>query len=290
MTARCEITQMPLGECAGACCRPDLKQYKPVAEVWMRVTEAAPTRPVVPTRHDIRANNIHALFQVVGGRRGKPDVVDMVRELCEPSSHREFYRPERGAKKSDRGQHRYHVTVTPPLLAQLYLSVAPLGSVEAGAVTPATSRPAARIDAIDTANRIDDEATRWLEQLDAVAVAPLDRIRKLGSLVPSLERCHRRHPFRNDAGTVTCCTAHQLEAALGRWWTWARVVTGWDMPAWQPDNTCPLCGVRGSIRVRVVEQLASCVNDACRESWDDTTIGLLADHIRHENREDEEAS
>lgn len=261
----------------------------------MRVTEAAPTRPVIPTSSDIRANNIHALFQVIGGRRGRPDVVDMVRELCEPSSHQEFYRPERGAKKSARGQHRYHITLTPPLLAQLYQSVAPLGSVEAGAVTPATSRPAARIDAIDTAVRIDADAGRWLEQLGSAADLPLPRIRKLASLIPSLERCRRHYPTQQNGGRdehhrVICCTAHKVEADIGRWWTWARVVTGWDMPAWQPDNTCPLCGVRGSLRIRVVEQLASCVNDVCRETWDETTIGLLADHIRYENHEDEEAS
>lgn len=257
----------------------------------MRVTEAAPARPVIPSSDDVRRGNVHALFQVVGGRRGKPDVVDMVRELCEPANHREFYRPERGAKKSSRGQHRYHVTQSPPLLAQLYQSSVPLGSVEAGAVTPATSRPAARVDAIDTAVRIDADAGRWLEQLGATGRSvPVARIRTLGSLIPSLERCHRRQPFRDEHGRVICCTAHQVEADIGRWWTWARVVTGWDMPAWQPDNTCPLCGTRGTLRVRVTEQLATCVNDACRESWDDTTIGLLADHIRAENHEDEEAS
>lgn len=298
MTARCEISQLPLGECAGSCCRPDLRQFQPVPEVWMRVTEAAPARPVIPAADDIRRNNIHALFQAIGtrgfggdGRLLKPNVSDMVRELCEPAQHREFYRPEAAGKKSIRKiRPRYHVTTSPPLLVQLYESVAASPSAEAGAARPASSRAAANVDAIDMAVRIDSEAGWWLEQLDADDPRkPISRVRRLGSLIPSLERCHRRNPLR-DHGKVICCTAHEVEAQIARWWTWARVGTGWDLPAWEPDNTCPLCGVRGALRVRLVEKLATCINDACRETWDDSTIGLLADHIRAENHEDEEAS
>jgi hypothetical protein len=63
----------------------------------------------------------------------------------------------------------------------------------------------------------------------------------------------------------------------------ARIVTGWDSPAWSPDNTCPQCGERGTLKVRLAEHIAMCKNDACRATWDETTIGLLADHIRAES-------
>lgn len=295
MTARCEISGLVLSACAGSCCRPDLKQYQPVPEVWMRVTEAAPTRPLIPTAEDVQAGNVHALFQVIGGRLGRPEPVDMVRELCEDTAHRERYQPEVDpAKKAIKHRMpKYHVTQVPPLLVQLDESVEKSGSAEAGTSRPASSRPAGRIVAIDTAYRIEVDASRWLRVLgqDDVATDAIALVRRLASLLPSIERCHRRHALRDKkTRQVICCTAHQVEADIGRWWTWSRVVTGWDLPAWEPDNTCPLCGVRGSVRIRLVEKLATCTNDQCRETWDDTTIGLLADHIRAENHEDEEAS
>lgn len=291
MTVRCEITGLVLGECAGRCCRPDLKMFQPVPEVWMRVTEAASNRPVVPSTDDVRRGHVHALFQVIGGRIGKPDVVDMVRELCEPSSHREFYRPAAEGKRSVRkNQHRYHVTVTPALLTQLYDSVAPSSSVEAGVTRPAASRPAARLDAIDLAVRIDNEAEQWIRYLEADDPrTPLGRVRRVGSLLPALNKSNHRRPMWEN-GVITCCDFHWLEHSVGRWWIAARILTGWDEAPWQPDNTCPLCGVRGTLRIRLAEHLALCVNDVCRETWDDTTIGLLADHIRAENNDTEETA
>lgn len=279
----------------------------------MRVTEAAPTRALIPTQADVREGSVHALLQVVGGRLRRPDVVDMVREMCEPSSHLERYtlanedaqhdlppvpvskaRSKKARKKGTRKEHqaRFHRIVVPPLLVQLDESVEKSGAAEAGTSRPASSRPAGRIVAIDTAYRIEVNASRWLRVLDQpdIAADAIALVRRLGSLIPSVENCGRRHPERDKHRRVTCCTAHQVEADIAHWWTWCRVVTGWDLPAWEPDNTCPLCGTRGTVRVRVREQIATCTNDGCRETWDESTIGLLAEHIRTENHEDEEAS
>lgn len=313
--ARCGHTGLVLGECAERCCRPDLAAFQPIPEVWMRVTEPA-GRPVIPAPSDVRDGNVHALLQVVSGRTARPDVVEMVRELCEPSAH--LVRIEEtasnlvgnhatpaGNKRKSKGKQRrskagrsagkaprYHRTVEPALLEQLYQSVEPSGSAEAGTARPASSRPAARLDAIDTANRIDSWVATWLEYLGKRAPADsVARLRLLGSLLPSVDRCTHRSAVRDpETGEIVCCTAHNLESDIGRWWTWARVVTGWDTPAWQPANTCPLCGVRGTLRVRLDEQRATCINDACRETWDDTTIGLLAEHIRRENNDTEESA
>lgn len=301
MTLRCKTTDMELGSCAGACCRPDLKQYQPIPEVWMRVTEPA-GRPVVPSRADIAAGNVHALLQVVTGRAGRPEVADMVRELCESSAHQTRYDLEqapnvvpvrRGKRKQKPGRKyapRYHRTVEPPLLVQLRESVSPSSSAEAGASRPASSRPAARLDAIDTANRIDHQASTWLSSVVVVGLDSIGRVRRAASLLPGLENCNRNRPARDAQNQIVCCKAHQLEHDITRWWTWARVVTGWDAPAWQPDSTCPLCGTRGSIRIRLDLGRATCINDQCRETWDDTNLGLLAEHIRRENNDTEEAS
>lgn len=251
----------------------------------------------------------------------------MVRELCEPTVHVARYDPERAVLKPaepprlSKGRQRrrkagrsagraprYHRTTHPGLLEQLWSSVEPSGSVEAGAARPAASRPAARLDAIDTANRIDTQVGIWLDDL-GVDFVPVDRhpgkpltesevrlldsvarLRHLASLIPGLDHCGRRTPERHPrTRRPVCCNPHELEHDIAAWWTWARVVTGWDTPAFQPNNTCPLCGTRGTLRVRLEQQRATCINDACRETWDETNIGLLADHIRSENGEQETA-
>lgn len=330
-TARCEHTQLPLGECAESCCRPDLKAFRPIPEVWMRVTEPA-GRPVIPAPSDVAAGNVHALLQVVSGRSARPDAVEMVREMCEASSHVvriekqpshpvEKHATPAGNNRKSKGKRRrqkagrsagkapqYHRTNEPPLLEQLWASAAQSGSTEAGVTRPASSRPTARLDAIDTAVRIDSQVDVWLNKLNSTPPVPrrtgtpatetevrlnesVSRLRHLASLGPSIDYCGRVKPERDrKPKQVICCDAHRLEADITRWWTWARVVTGWDTPAWQPANTCPLCGIRGTLRVRLDEQRATCINDACRETWDSFTIGLLAAHIRTENNDTEEAS
>lgn len=212
--------------------------------------------------------------------RRRLDIHDLVHELCDKHQHREYY--------LRRKKPRYHITDNPPLIVQLKAAATPNSSVESGAARPAASKPSAAIDAIDTLNRIDHDAATWIRRLgEDDAGNTIACIRQLHALTASQDRCGRRTPQRDTHGRVICCTYHRIEADIRRWWSWARVTTRWDLAPWQPDNTCPLCGERGSMRVRLVEQLATCVNDACRETWDDTTIGLLAEHIRAENHEDQ---
>jgi hypothetical protein len=263
MSDRCKMTDLPLGECAAACCRPDLARVHLEPEVWMRNTEAAPAPARELAGHPATGDLVQALHDAPSAG-AEYEVVDMVRELCEPTKHRQPYH------LTLTGRTYHHATISPPLLLQLADAITPSGSAGAGAARPAASRPAARLDAIDTAARIEIDAARWLRTLDQDDA---------GDLVDVVRR----------AGTHAA-TEPRLARDIRRWWTWARIATGWDLPAWQPDNTCPLCGTRGSLRIRLVEQLATCTNDPCRETWDATTIGLLADHIRAENHEDEEAS
>lgn len=209
------------------------------------------------------------------------DLHELVRELCESTKHWEFY--------MRKGKARHHVTINPPLLVQLSAAATPKASVESGTARPASSKPSAAIEAIDTLLRIDRQAAAWVRRLkqdDPGNV--IGCVVQLGALAMGQDYCGRKTPKRADDGQVTCCTFHQIESDVRRWWSWARVVTRWDLPPWQPDNTCPLCGTRGSLRVRVVERLAVCTEDQCRETWDEATIGLLADHIRAENHEVEE--
>ena len=205
------------------------------------------------------------------------ELVDYVRELTEHHTHAEHYQIKKG--KTWYGSN--HITLAPPLLDQLqYATPSGLGDQRSG--SGYESRPAARIEALDTLIQIDKFAARWVRDLGeddpADKVDPrtgllvhgsgtIACVRLLGSLAPSQDKK----------------TQGRILADVRRWWTWARIATGWDSPAWRPDNTCPACGVRGSLRVNLVAQLGTCSDDGCRETWDESSIGILAEHIRVES-------
>lgn len=197
--------------------------------------------------------------------RPRLETKDVVHELTQPHTHREHYQIRRG--KTWYG--RDHITRFPSLLQQLWENDTPSNSAQEGPRPGFASKPAARLDALAAAARIDLEVNRWIldigEQPRSLDTA--DLIRQL-------------HGLSASADTVT---KRAVEKDLRRWWTQARIVTGWDSPAWAPDNTCPQCGERGTLKVRLAEHIGMCTHDQCRATWDESTIGLLADHIREES-------
>lgn len=213
----------------------------------------------------------------------RPSMQDQVLELCQPSTHREHYtRAQHNRDGSTTWIGGDHITHNAPLITQLWGAAAAMDSTEGGARAGFTSKPAARLDAIDAATHIDLAASRWVRDLgEDDPDDTIGCILKLNGLTASAHCCDKR-PTRG------CCTVHAIEADVRAWWVQARVISGWDQAAWQPDNTCPLCGVKGGLRIRVEEKLGTCIK--CRETWDDTTIGLLAEHIREESTERTPAS
>ncbi len=203
----------------------------------------------------------------------RPDLLDMINELTQPTQNREPY--------TRRHKPRYHTTNNPPLLAQLDESAMPSNNHTDGTSTIAGSRPSASLDAIDTARRIDRDATDWLIRYSWIIDGDTDIARDI------------RRWWITDGDTIdrirrlTPAALHDPDLAsdIRRWWTWARITTGWDQPPFKPHNTCPSCGTLGTLRIRLTEHLATCINDECRATWDHTTIGLLANHIRTENGE-----
>ena len=197
----------------------------------------------------------------------RPDLLDMIHELTQPTQHRQPY------WLTLTGQTRQHTTTNPPLITQLRNAARPLATTGTGGVNPAASRPSASIDAIDTLNRIDTEARDWLLAYGHDhAGTTIERIARLAPTATA-NHCHQPKPQPG------CCPHHDIE----RWWTWARITTGWDQPAFNPNNTCPTCATRGTIRIRLEDRIASCSN--CRATWNPATIGLLAAHIKAENGE-----
>lgn len=188
------------------------------------------------------------------------DIHDIHEELTRQHTHRERYeRTEKGTSwKQD------HVTLVPALIDQLSEAQPQSQKSEGGGGFG--SRPAARIEALDTLALIDHESAAW--------------VRKLGEDDPgSTKACvSKLHGLWAGVDEVA---QKAIERDMRKWWNQARIVSGWDSSAWRPDNTCPMCNERRSLRIRIWDQVALCVG--CRDTWDETSIGLLAEHIRFEN-------
>ncbi|WP_134740009.1 hypothetical protein [Nocardioides sp. 503] len=218
------------------------------------------------------------------------DVHLMIAELTRPSTHREPYVLQSGATS----WRQHHLTRVPALVHQL-LGAAPASSDSESGSAP-KSKPAARIEALDTIMLIDDEAGEWIDRLGGIIPSDtidldtqltvggsgtIARLARLHGLHAGLERCVHDHG-RRDEGTW-CCLRHHLEHDVRRWWHQARIITGWDSAPYRPFNTCPVCEHRGGLRINLEMQAGFCVE--CRSIWDVTQIGLLAEHIRTENAE-----
>lgn len=144
-----------------------------------------------------------------------------------------------------------------------------------GSVRGFESRPTANLESLDVLVNLDHATDDWLLRLGLpTSGAVRVRIRRLHSRLYHLQPCKRAHPRSG------CCQRHDLEAAIRQWYVRARVVTGWDSPAWRPASTCPVCEESNTLRIKLLEEYALCVH--CYATWDSATIGLLADHIRAE--------
>lgn len=204
-----------------------------------------------------------------------------IEQLTRVHTHRETYTRHRG----DTSIKLAHVTRVPALVHQLLGATPESSGATDGGGGAYGSRPAARIEALDTLIQIDDEASRWVRRLGENDPKDTARcLQLLHGLQASSTWCEKRKPERNDAGRVTCCDRHRIEADVRRWWHQARIITGWDTPAYRPFNTCPICDHRGGLRISLDLHTALCIE--CRTTWLPEEIGLLAEHIRTENLED----
>jgi len=222
------------------------------------------------------------------------DLHDYVTDLTTPTIRREaFSVAHTNGDGSTTWIQQRHQTTSPSLLEQLWSAVEASGSVEGGQRS-FSSKPSARLDSIDAAQRIDTGAFTWLRKLGLVDAYDDDTIpdtaaavKRLGALAANVHSCSRHRGKIDKKTGEWCCEYHAIEHDVRSWWITARVLTGWDSPAWQPANSCPLCEVKGGLRVKLEHRTAVCVE--CGSTWSPETIGLLADHIRAENHEDDTA-
>lgn len=204
----------------------------------------------------------------------------MIAELSRTTRHRETYTIQHAGTAWSQAWS----TRVPPLLVQLRYADSPTQGGRGG--SGFESRPAASIESLDTLTRIDLQVSRWIRDLgEDDPTSTVGCVRLLGGLLPSTTRCKRTRPVVHEVTRkVTCCTWHAVEHDVRRWWTQARIVTGWDSPPWRPDNTCPNCGVRRALRIRLSERVGYC--SECHETWGPDAYQSLADHIRTESEEE----
>lgn len=204
------------------------------------------------------------------------DTLDMVNELTRPWTSAEHYDLDNDTPGVPKIGLR-HYTRVPALLVQLE-HAQPSGNGEDRGSNGYESRPAARVEAVDVLIGIEHQAQRWLKRTEPNAYSypttTAGLVARVGSHLPHLTWCKRGKADGN------CCERHELEHDIRRWWAQARIVAGWDSPAWKPDATCPACAARGSLRIRLSSKVGFCVE--CRETWDPDTVGLLGEHVRAE--------
>ena len=201
-------------------------------------------------------------------------IADAVHELTTPRSHREPLAPDQAPRNAGTGTpiHGAGVTHGASLLAQLEQAIEPSGSTSAGHRVP-TSTPAARMAAMNALLVIDTEVSHTV-------------LIHLGHERPTLAA--NLHALVGAATGLAGSDLKGLAYYATRWHTMAAIATGWEVPPVRLHNTCPLCTLRDTVLIRLDPQrntgTAYCAE--CHETWDETTIGLLAEHVRAENRED----
>jgi hypothetical protein len=205
------------------------------------------------------------------------DVHDMIAELTRPHVHREHYTTDliAGTRWS-----RNHTTRVPSLLDQLEHSM-PSSQGESSGARGFESRPVARLEALDALIRIDRDSADWCTVLDPDRAVPLvDGAASYVWVTAAAGRALSPRQGRHGRTAIVCCPWHRVESDIRSWWAQARILAGWDSPAWQPHASCPLCGQAGSLADPVVGERRDV--HALPGDVGPSTIGVLAEHIRVE--------
>lgn len=144
-----------------------------------------------------------------------------------------------------------------PLLTQLEHAASHGSKTGAYTSGAAGSRPAARLEAVATLQRIDKQSKKRAAELELPNAPLVDRLLAISGKVGSTE-----------------------DKEIRAWWVAARCATGWEQAPYEPDVPCPNteCERRGTLRIRLDAYIATCTS--CGETWDDENYTQLGDYVR----------
>jgi hypothetical protein len=192
------------------------------------------------------------------------DIADTADALTEPHQHLEpIWDYDQHRNKRMR---RVFATVQPGLIRALVEAVTPATKPD-GDVRPAGYRSAPPL---------------CLEAVSRLAVIQIGVVGWCWSLKVDI-RDTTESSLRGLVGaapTMDSDTQATFLDELRQWRTWCAVMTGWQSPAYSPAVTCPVdqCGKPNTIRINLTRKTGMCT--ACHATWDEDTIGILADYIR----------
>lgn len=192
------------------------------------------------------------------------DIADAADALTEPHQHAEpIYDYDR---HRNRRMKRAFVTTQPGLLQALRDTIHPAIRDENEGRPPGfRSAPPLCLEALSRLAVVELGAVRWCWSL---------RIQLRDTTESNIRA------LVGAAGNLDSDTALTLLDELRQWRTWAAVMSGWQSPAYSPAVACPVdgCGKPNALRINLARKTALCTE--CRATWDEATIGILADYIR----------
>jgi hypothetical protein len=216
-----------------------------------------------------------------------PELVEIVRELVSPGTHRQSYRAGWTRPNRTGPVIKDHVTHHASLLEQLRRAVGDRSDTGAGGragQVPVTSMPRFSADAFDRLEAIRRDVTQWCDrarvdrrstsQADAMA-AHLMQVETIVSNCRALDQrtanaiellrqasVRLRTAVEPDllalvvrAPSLDTDMIDELTRAADRWRTWCRIMAGWETAPLRPHVPCPGCGTlageRAGLRVRI---------------------------------------
>lgn len=188
-------------------------------------------------------------------------IQDRTDDLTRPSTTREHQRVWNGDRQ--RFDMVPHVLEHPSLINQLRLTGA--GSTAGLMSSSLGSKPPASIDAVSHLDTMERETRLWWRKVEPAKE-------------PGKTLEIRLHLLAARASTLTDDQLSTLDGDVMRWWATARVASGWDSAPLKPHVPCMVCEKVGQIRLRIDPLSAVCL--ACGAAWDETTIGILGNHVR----------
>jgi hypothetical protein len=198
------------------------------------------------------------------------DIADCADALTDSRQHVEpVYTTDRSRNRKLSHVHR---TMQPGLLAQVRERFEP-GAQAAGFRSVPGSRPPLAFEALALHTVISLAAVRWLWSL-RIELRNTDES-NIRALVGA-------------AGSMDSETQAALLFEMRTWHRRAAILTGWQTAPFRPRASCPNCGQQALV-VNVESKSAFCngfdprTNMPCGAWWDESTVGILAEHVRAQN-------